>query len=98
MQRARPYKSTPFKRPRPSTKATRAKSISAIRAQSIRVGGYASYRKGELKYIDNNANTAVTFGSSTFATPILLNGVSLGTDATNRVGRKLVMKSILLLS
>lgn len=95
MQRARPYKSTPFKRPRPSTKSTRAKTVSALRYQSIRVGGY-SYRKGELKFIDNNANTAVTFGSSTFSTPVLLNGVQQGSDATARIGRKTIMKSLLL--
>ena len=65
--------------------------------QAIRTGGWANPSLGgELKYIDTNANTALTFASSAFSTGVLLNGVAQGSDATARIGRKMVMKSLLL--
>lgn len=102
MQRARPYKSTPFKRPRPSTKLARTKSIQASRnsitAQSVRVGGYAyPSRQGELKFLD--VNTGITVGgaaASTFGSGVLLNGLANGNDASSRIGRKVTIKSLYL--
>lgn len=71
--------------------------ISGTTAQAIRTGGWANPSRGsELKFIDQSANTAVTFGVSTFAAPVLLNGVQQGSDATTRIGRKMIMKSLLL--
>ena len=71
--------------------------LSGTSAQALRTGGWANpSRGGELKFIDTNASTAVTFAVSTFATGVLLNGCAQGSDATTRIGRKLVMKSLLL--
>ena len=84
----------PTKRSLPPLKKKPLKKHSATTIQSMRVGGYST-KSTELKYLDNNAGTAVNFGVSTFTTPVLLNGASLGSDAINRIGRKLVMKSLL---
>ena len=102
MQRARPYKSTPFKRPRPSAKLARTKSIQATRnsitAQSVRVGGYAyPSRQGELKFLDVNSAIAVGgAAASTFGAGVLLNGLANGNDASSRIGRKVTIKSLYL--
>ena len=69
---------------------------SSTTMQAMRTGGWASPSGPELKYIDTNAGTAITFASSAFATGVLLNGVAQGSDATARIGRKMVMKSLLL--
>ena len=72
-------------------------TMSGTTMQAIRTGGWANPSLGgELKYIDTNANTALTFASSAFSTGVLLNGVAQGSDATARIGRKMVMKSLLL--
>lgn len=74
---------------------TRGRRMSAVKRQSIRTGGWHNpSRGGELKFIDNGASTALTFGVATFVTPILLNGCAPGSDATNRIGRKINMKSV----
>ena len=58
---------------------------SSTTMQAMRTGGWASPSGPELKYIDTNANTAITFASSAFATGILSNGVAQGSDATARI-------------
>ena len=46
--------------------------LSGTSAQALRTGGWANpSRGGELKFIDTNASTAVTFAVSTFATGVL---------------------------
>ena len=62
---------------------------SSTTMQAMRTGGWASPSGPELKYIDTNANTAITFASSAFATGILLTQLQ-------EIGRKMVMKSLLL--
>lgn len=55
---------------------------------------YGGYSRGgpELKYIDTSIlNSSPTSSGTT----TLLNGVSQGTDYTNRIGRKIIVKSIL---
>ena len=69
---------------------------SSTTMQAMRTGGWASPSGPELKYIDTNANTTLTFASSAFSTGVLLNGVAQGSDATARIGRKMVIKSLLL--
>lgn len=74
---------------------TRRPRMSSVKRQSIRTGGWHNpSRGGELKYIDTSIAQNVTFGVATFTAPQLLNGVIQGSDATNRIGRKINLKSI----
>lgn len=70
-----------------------------ISASPIRTGGFfgqwnrPARLAPELKTIDSNATSAnVTTGG----TVVLINGVATGTDFTNRIGRKSLMKTLLL--
>lgn len=55
--------------------------------------GYGfSVRSGELKTIDTGTVTLTVANTGNF---VLLNGLQLGTDISNRVGRKIIIKSIL---
>lgn len=76
-----------------------AKAVSRARNQIIssRRSNYSSgygygVRSGELKVIDSGT-TAITVANTGGFT--LMNGLSLGTDISNRVGRKIQIKSIL---
>lgn len=76
----------------------RARAV--LRARNVappRTGGfYGLYtRRGreELKTIDVATSLTPTLTGSS---PTLLNGVATGTDYTNRIGRKILMKSLLL--
>jgi len=70
-------------------------SMGAVARQSKAVGGWATYgRAPELKFIDTSVSTNLTAASLTFSAPQLLNGVAPGSGATDRIGRKLVMKSM----
>lgn len=65
--------------------------------QAIRTGGWANPSKGgELKFCDTGLSTAITFGSSAWSTPQLVNAIAQGTDASNRIGRKIILKSLLI--
>jgi len=66
--------------------------------QAMRTGGWAnpSQMSGELKFNDNNFTISPTAGSNQFFGGILLNGIAQGTTASNRIGRKAVMKTIFL--
>lgn len=60
-------------------------------------GGYSNFRRGggnrpELKFVDVVANNVAVAATWTIT---LVNGIATGTDITNRVGRKMQMKSIL---
>ena len=72
--------------------------LSGTTQQALRTGGWANpSRGGELKYIDVGSNTqTLTAGVFTFSAGALLNGCIQGSDATNRIGRKIVIKSLLL--
>lgn len=86
----------PKKRSLTSLKKRPLRAYSASTTQSIRVGGWAS-RAGELKYLDNSFSPVISAGTSSFSVGTqLLNGCTQGSDATNRIGRKLVMKSCLI--
>lgn len=68
---------------------------SGVVAQAIRTGGWANpSRQGELKFIDVSTGGTLTFASDAFFAPILLNGCTQGSDATNRIGRKINIKSL----
>lgn len=63
-----------------------------------RTGGFYGQWNGrprdELKTIDSGTQVISIDGTS--GTFVLLNGVATGTDYTNRIGRKIIMKSILM--
>lgn len=70
--------------------------MAAVPRAPPRTGGfyglYSKRGRDELKVIDvNNYFVAIPTGGSV----ILLNGVAQGTDYTNRIGRKIIMKSLL---
>lgn len=51
--------------------------------------------KGEVKYTEASVGTDPSFGSVAFTTPALLNGLTVGTDNNNRIGRKVVWTKIM---
>lgn len=73
--------------------------MSSLTARSIAVGGYAggaiAASAGERKFVDNTVTLAVPL-AFTWSAAQLLNGLALGTSASTRIGRKIVMKSLLL--
>lgn len=65
--------------------------------QAIRTGGYANpSRMGEMKYIDLSNTLTTSIGAAGFSAANLLNGVVQGSDATTRIGRKIIMRSMLI--
>lgn len=69
---------------RPRARATGVSSASVFQQVS---------RRPELKFLD--VLTSYTYGTSaTGLTPVLLNGCSQGTDATQHIGRQTTMKSL----
>jgi len=56
-------------------------------------GLWQSRGRNELKVLDTSVNTNPV--STTTGTITLLNGVATGTDYVNRIGRKIIMKSLL---
>lgn len=82
-------------------KITAGKIMDAVLSPPVlyRTGGRAPFSRAELKNIDTaNPIPGFIFGSGGFAasSPILLNGVATGSSATNRIGRRIVMKSLLI--
>lgn len=80
---------------RAAVAAARASLIASRRgpsAATVRAGGFGPRFPGELKAIDvvPSSSTCVL----TTAGITLLNGVATGTDFTNRIGRKITMKSL----
>lgn len=80
-------------------KANGAKRQSGTTQQAIRTGGWADPSRmqpgGELKFVDTIIAFQTLGGSSAFVDPpSLLNGLVPGSAATQRIGRKVVMKSI----
>jgi len=66
-------------------------------AQAVRTGGWANPTSGaEKKFVDVAQTFAPTASAVTFTAGTLLNGVATGTDASSRIGRKAVIKSLLL--
>jgi len=79
------------------SKKSRSSKPSSTTTQAIRIGGWANpTRGGELKFIDSNPTPALSFGSTAFSAGSLLNGCVPGSAATERIGRKFTMKSLLI--
>lgn len=69
--------------------------MSATTQQAMRTGGWADPgRGGEIKFIDVNINLTMPLGAATFSAAQLLNGCVQGTEATQRVGRRINLKSL----
>lgn len=70
--------------------------LRGMQLQAVRTGGWANPSTSETKFIDTSPIPTLTTGVDTFTTPILLNGCIQGTEATQRLGRKIVMTSLYL--
>jgi len=71
-------------------------STSSTTQQALRVGGWANpSRGGELKFKDNVFSDDPTVNSAVFTAGLLLNGLQSGSTATDRIGRKITVKSVL---
>ena len=89
------------KRPRVSSAAGTWKPRKKVRLTSrttpsvgLRTGGWsgAPGRRGELKYVDVNATQSFTdTGNVT-----LLNGIAPGTGASQRIGKKVILRNLLI--
>jgi len=93
-------KSKSYKSRTAAAKAVSAKARNTIMANrrklAMRPGGWINPIGGsELKYVDTNFTAGIVFSSATGASQ-LLNGTSIGSDATNRVGRQIKMQSLYL--
>lgn len=94
MQRTRPYKATPFKPParKPSLKLARTKTFQLARSRST--GPFWGLRGSnfEKKFLDTFVSSDITTDVNPSVTPINL--LAAGTDANQRIGRKVEIKSI----
>jgi len=72
------------------------RTMGPIARQAIRTGGWANPSQGpELKFVESG--TTLTASGSTFTAPgatTLMNGLANGSDASTRIGRKVVLKSL----
>lgn len=83
-------------------KSSVPRSLGPLARQSIRTGGWANPSRmgaGELKFLDVDGVTSATSIplSNDFTTPgatFLLNGLVPGSGASNRIGRKVTIKSL----
>lgn len=111
MRNNRDKERTPYKRkyaqmadvpraqPMQATKSFYApRNLSGTSQQAMRTGGWADpARGGELKFKDVAVTaSAAALAAATFSAGELLNGTAQGSDATQRVGRKINLKSLYL--
>lgn len=76
-------------------KRPRALSLKASSGPAPRTGGWKNpTRTGELKYIDVSSSYNIVAASTTWSAATLLNGCVLGSDATQRIGRRINLKSL----
>jgi len=72
------------------------KKPSGFVSQAMRTGGWANPQASETKFIDNAFTLSPGANTTLFSSARLLNGCIQGTEATNRIGRKIVMSSLYL--
>lgn len=80
-------------------RAARASVNSQVRRAAVapRSGGYANpARMGEMKFSDVSNTLTTGIGGAGFSAANLLNGLVKGSEATNRIGQKIVMRSLLI--
>lgn len=99
MYRGRTYESTYNSRKRKAANSLVKKAAILLRAKGPRTRGPTYPSSGaigrgnpELKVVDTALTTTIV---PTTATITLLNGIATGTDYVNRIGRKILIKSIL---
>lgn len=84
-----------FKSTEAQKKKPRVGQASGLVRQAKAIGGWApNANRPELKYKDSTATTNLSL-SSAFVAPILLNGLLSGADVSERVGRKVTLRSLL---
>lgn len=72
-------------------------SLGPVARQAMRTDGWANPSSGaELKFKDTNFTTTINANSEVWSpgTPTLLNGLANGSDASTRIGRKIIMTSL----
>jgi len=73
-------------------------SLGPVSRQAMRTGGWANPSAGaELKFKDAGTTTTLTAGAPNFSSmgaTLLLNGLANGSDASTRIGRKVILKSV----
>jgi len=75
--------------------ATRS-GLSSMNQQAMRVGGWSNPSQGgELKFLDSSMNDDPLLASGAFTAGTLLNGLVPGSTASQRIGRKVTIKSLL---
>jgi len=80
----------------PFPKTVMARRLGSTNQMALRTGGWAQPSKGgELKFIDTNAGQGIVFGVDDFGAGILLNNIQPGSSASQRIGRKVTLKSVL---
>lgn len=86
------------KRSTGGVKKTKRRKTSGRSGIAMRTGGWANpWRGREVKFVDVTPAPTVNLGSVQWSTPgILLNGMAPGSTASDRVGRKIVMTTLLI--
>lgn len=70
--------------------------LTTTNRMAIRTGGWANpARGGELKFVDTSPALTVLISSTAWSAGVLLNGLVPGSGADQRIGRKVIMTSLL---
>lgn len=78
-------------------KISRSSRTSSTTSRSIAVGGWAKPSfGGELKFVDTSFSSDPAAGSVAFTAGTLLNSLDVGAGGSQRVGRKVTIKSLLI--
>jgi len=81
-----------------SMKLYKTPKMNSTNQMAMRTGGWAdpSRMTAERKFVDVQAGTLQPGTNNAWVTPVLLNGLATGTDASSRIGRKVTLSSILI--
>lgn len=81
----------------PFPKTQMGRRLGSTNQMALRTGGWANPSKGgELKFKDVTVDGNVAHTTAAFNTGILLNGLTPGSSASERIGRKVTIKSLLI--
>jgi len=80
-----------------SLKLYKSPRMNSTNQMAMRTGGWADPAKmtAERKFVDVSNNFNMTHSVATWSAPILLNGIPSGSGASDRIGRKITLASIL---
>lgn len=80
-----------------SKKGIQKRKQNSTMKQATRVGGAASRRHNpEKKFVDVNAALVVPVASQAFSPGVLINGLATGSSASQRIGRQVNLKALLM--